>query len=292
MDQIQIDEKLREMAFCKNETVLALFFADEKNDWLTTTEGLTILHLAAWVNNFVLLEYMMRSFETIGNMDYAGLSLVTMVRDMTPIHFAVVARSGQFLETAHQWNRHDGVNFVHACNMPNENTGSEMLAQALYQYDDEVSKAVCVRRGQKSYVFEDKVFEDKMDFARTTKEHATELACRALGLSPSPTQAPVQQQPIAQAPVIAPAQPAVAEIPAAAPPARAAPLLGKTPAVDAEAGNNDSSCTICMEFENRVALFPCGHQCLCIRCAKAQVEGFICPICDVAAKTSCVVFKS
>jgi hypothetical protein len=68
-------------------------------------------------------------------------------------------------------------------------------------------------------------------------------------------------------------------------------LLPDTSAVDVAAQDDESSCVICMEFQNRVVLVPCGHKCLCISCAKSQSAGYRCPICRVVAKVACVVYN-
>lgn len=69
------------------------------------------------------------------------------------------------------------------------------------------------------------------------------------------------------------------------------PLLPDTSAVDVAAQDDESSCVICMEFQNRVVLVPCGHKCLCISCAKSQSAGYRCPICRVVATVACVVYN-
>lgn len=52
-----------------------------------------------------------------------------------------------------------------------------------------------------------------------------------------------------------------------------------------------SECVACTENQKRVALVPCGHQCLCIACAKQLPKPYICPICRAAVVSALVVFN-
>ena len=51
-------------------------------------------------------------------------------------------------------------------------------------------------------------------------------------------------------------------------------------------------CCVCMERPPNVAVYDCGHLCLCEACAKAQKRVFgKCPICNKVIKDMIKIFK-
>lgn len=54
--------------------------------------------------------------------------------------------------------------------------------------------------------------------------------------------------------------------------------------------DDDSCCVICLDLERSHLLYPCGHQCVCIRCAPT-IQGMPCPICREVVVGFCRVFN-
>lgn len=49
---------------------------------------------------------------------------------------------------------------------------------------------------------------------------------------------------------------------------------------DVEAGENETSCTVCMSNKPQILSTECGHLCVCIRCSKHIFENSKkCPVC-------------
>ena len=50
-------------------------------------------------------------------------------------------------------------------------------------------------------------------------------------------------------------------------------------------------CVVCMTAKAKVALLPCGHLCLCARCAPTLPTGTPCPLCRAPAEKQQVIFQ-
>jgi hypothetical protein len=155
------------------------FFNNPANLYLTTTEGLNVLHLAAWLDNADVLGAMVAACET--DRAPVGYCMMQTARQLCPLHFAVVARADNFLKAANYWQQqYDEMGVQTALQYGHEPARPEFVAKELYGYGDAVSDEVFVcRPGDKPYWY-----NDAADIARTTVKRATKLANRALGISP------------------------------------------------------------------------------------------------------------
>jgi len=178
-DQLKVDELLAKIAASTDDVELTKFFNNPANLYLTTTEGLNVLHLAAWLDNPHVLDAMVAACET--DRAPVGYCMMQTARQLCPLHFAVVARAVNFLKTANYWQRnYDDVGVQTALHCGYEPARPEFVAKELYGYGDAVSDEVFVcHPGDKAYSY-----EDAADIARTTVKRATKLANRALGISP------------------------------------------------------------------------------------------------------------
>lgn len=150
-------------------------------------------------------------------------------------------------------------------------------------------------------------FDDDSEWRRLPAQRNVHTPMSFVARAPLPPRLQVPTAPVARPPepidvdaelvaanLPVSARPAPRARPRPAPRTRARPktdaLLANSSATDAEASGGEPTCCLCLENQPRVALVPCGHQCVCIRCTRA-LEDRVCPICRDRIQTAIVVFK-
>ena len=67
-------------------------------------------------------------------------------------------------------------------------------------------------------------------------------------------------------------------------------LASPPEAASSSPAETSDDCVVCMAAPKTHALVPCGHQCVCIRCAPT-IQGMPCPICREVVVGFCRVFS-
>ena len=63
-----------------------------------------------------------------------------------------------------------------------------------------------------------------------------------------------------------------------------APPLSLPTTARSDGGSIERNCTVCMARKRTHAITPCGHRCLCARCADLTALDYTCPICRSTAQ--------